>query len=151
MYCTEGPSRKKEWHQSDQSSSTVSKHGSFPVITASKNEKSFPTSSPNYIPPFSSPAPLFSHPPSLSCFSSTLPPSLRSLPRFSTHPSLYFCMSHCSSRTMEGSDLAASLNSSRVISSLWSLSILEKILSTRCCGVSPSSFIRIMITVPTIL
>lgn len=85
----------------------------------------------------------------LLCEPPSLPPSLPVSPPF---PSLlYFCMSHCSSRTMEGSDLAASLNSSRVISSLWSLSILEKILSTRCCGVSPSSFMRIMITVPTIL
>ncbi|KAG7261600.1 hypothetical protein CRUP_010016, partial [Coryphaenoides rupestris] len=52
---------------------------------------------------------------------------------------------------MDGSLLAASLNSSREIWSSLFLSILEKILSTRCCGVSPSSFIFIMITVPTIL
>ncbi len=80
-------------------------------------------------------------------------PSLHPPAHFTHLPPLlpYFCMSHCSKRTMEGSLLAASLNSSSVISSLWSLSILLKILSTRCCGVSPSSFIRIMITVPTIL
>lgn len=63
----------------------------------------------------------------------------------------YFCMSHCRRRTMEGSLFAASLNSSREIWSSLSLSILVKILSTRCWGVSPSWFIRIMITVPTIL
>lgn len=64
---------------------------------------------------------------------------------------LYFCMSHCRRRTMEGSLFAASLNSSREIWSSLSLSIFVKILSTRCCGVSPSWFILIMITVPTIL
>lgn len=63
----------------------------------------------------------------------------------------YFCMSHCRRRTMEGSLFAASLNSSREIWSSLSLSILVKILSTRCWGVSPSWFMRIMITVPTIL
>lgn len=52
---------------------------------------------------------------------------------------------------MEGSLFAASLNSSREIWSSLSLSIFVKILSTRCWGVSPSWFILIMITVPTIL
>lgn len=66
-------------------------------------------------------------------------------------PELYFCMSHCRRRTMEGSLFAASLNSSREIWSSLSLSIFVKILSTRCWGVSPSWFILIMITVPTIL
>ena len=66
-------------------------------------------------------------------------------------PPAYFWRSHCSSNTMEGSLLAASLNSSSEIWSSLFLSILEKILSTLCSGVRPSSFIFIMITVPTIL
>lgn len=69
----------------------------------------------------------------------------------SARPALYFWRSHCSSNTMDGSLLAASLNSSSVIWSSLFLSILEKILSTLCSGVRPSSFIFIMITVPTIL
>lgn len=50
----------------------------------------------------------------------------------------YFCMSHWRSSTIDGSLLAASLNSSRVIWSSLSLSIFVKILSTLCCGVRPS-------------
>lgn len=63
----------------------------------------------------------------------------------------HFCMSHCNRSTMDGSLFAASLNSSNEIWSSLFLSILLKILSTLCSGVKPSSFIFIMITVPTIL
>lgn len=63
----------------------------------------------------------------------------------------HFCMSHCNRSTMDGSLFAASLNSSSEIWSSLFLSILLKILSTLCSGVKPSSFIFIMITVPTIL
>ena len=57
--------------------------------------------------------------------------------------------SHWSSRTMDGSLLAPSMNSSIVISPSLSLSIWRKILSVRFSGVDSSS--GIFITVPTIL
>lgn len=151
MYCTVGWPRRKEWHQSEIEC----------VPNMAHFQSSLPQKGGKKLPYLSAPLPSTACLPSFPCLSVLSPflllfqfnscPIPTAPPSISPPIPLYFCMSHCSSRTMDGSDLAASLNSSRVISSLWSLSILEKILSTRCCGVSPSSFIRIMITVPTIL
>lgn len=59
------------------------------------------------------------------------------------------CGSHCNNRTMDGSDLAPSINSSRLNLPSLFRSICRKILSVRFSGVLSSS--GIFITEPTIL